>query len=245
MAIIDAIGNVISAGLGYFGARKDAEIQEKMAEKNIALQREFAQTGVQWKVEDAKKAGIHPLYALGAQTHSFSPVSVGSDYGTAFARAGQDLSRAMHNTRSAFQREDAYSSTLKALQLERGKLENDVLKADLASKLARLNQQSGPPIPSSGVSSDGITKTDVPTIKVFGEDVRRNPALFSAAQAVQDEFGEVGEFVVSTPALVEAMTRGQDTGWRTGARDIGRWVDDRVNNWWSDANDRYMSGGRF
>lgn len=30
-----------------------------------AIQREFAQQGIRWKVEDAKAAGLHPLYALG------------------------------------------------------------------------------------------------------------------------------------------------------------------------------------
>jgi hypothetical protein len=37
---------------------------------NQQMQYDFAQKGIQWKVKDAKKAGIHPLYAMGASTQS-------------------------------------------------------------------------------------------------------------------------------------------------------------------------------
>jgi len=50
---------------------------KQIARENVAHQKEFAQMGVRWRVADAKAAGIHPLYALGAQTQSFSPVHAG------------------------------------------------------------------------------------------------------------------------------------------------------------------------
>jgi hypothetical protein len=57
---------------------------------NADLQREFAQHGISWKVADAARAGIHPLAALGVQTHSASPVHVGGqDYG--LTKAGQSI----------------------------------------------------------------------------------------------------------------------------------------------------------
>lgn len=55
MGFFDAIG-------GIFDSISDS----KTAKENIKLQKQFAQTGIQWKVADAKKAGIHPVYALGA-----------------------------------------------------------------------------------------------------------------------------------------------------------------------------------
>ena len=39
----------------------------------IVTGKQFAKRGIQWRVHDAKKAGLHPLAALGAQTTSFSP----------------------------------------------------------------------------------------------------------------------------------------------------------------------------
>lgn len=81
----------------------------EMAARNEAMQREFAQMGIRWKVEDAKAAGLHPLYALGggsafspssfavggsgSASSSFSPAPV-SD-GGGLAQMGQNISRAL------------------------------------------------------------------------------------------------------------------------------------------------------
>lgn len=152
------IGSLISAGAsllgGLFGkssADKAADLNAQMAERNIAMQREFAQNGIQWKAEDAKKAGIHPLYAMGASTPSFSPVSANFTADTsmpnALSRAGQDIGRAIDATRNTDQKAAAYTQAVAKLSLEKAGLENDVLRADLASKMARLRQQAQPPMP--------------------------------------------------------------------------------------------------
>lgn len=47
--------------------------QERMNEANLNAQREFAQHGIRWKVEDAKAAGLHPLFGAGLTGASFSP----------------------------------------------------------------------------------------------------------------------------------------------------------------------------
>lgn len=94
---LSLVGTAIGVGAKFLGAKKDHENAQNIANQNIALQKEFAQSGIQWKVEDAKKAGIHPLFALGANTHSFSPVSVGSNYQGAFSDMGADISRAIQS----------------------------------------------------------------------------------------------------------------------------------------------------
>lgn len=65
----------------------------KEAKRNREAQYDFAQHGVQWKVEDAQRAGVHPVYALGASTSSFSPVTSGSSdmMASAGAQIGQGL----------------------------------------------------------------------------------------------------------------------------------------------------------
>lgn len=147
------ISGIASLAGGIIGQNK----QEQMAEKNIALQKEFAQSGIQWKVEDAKKAGVHPLYALGANTTSFSPVSVGSPLAEGISRMGQDVSRAMHATSNPMQR------TVMGLTVEKAGLENELLRA----QIAKLRNQSGPPVPTAtdpwsipGQSGSGITVTN-------------------------------------------------------------------------------------
>lgn len=61
-------------------------------QQQIDLAREFAKNGIQWRVEDAKKAGLHPLYALGAGATASPPQLLGGgDYrsGTLPAQPGQ------------------------------------------------------------------------------------------------------------------------------------------------------------
>lgn len=114
MAAANVGGKLLDAGISY-----------KNAKRNIKAQKEFAQHGIRWKVEDAKAAGLHPLAALGAQTTSFSPVQVGTD----FAGVGQDISRAIDATRTGSEKQ---SASLSVLQLERAGLENDLLRAQIA-----------------------------------------------------------------------------------------------------------------
>lgn len=124
------IGAGISAASSLFGAKS-----------NEKLQKDFAQKGIQWKVADAKKAGIHPLAALGASTHSFAPNNVGSE----LASAGQDLGRAIDAERTKSERVDGYTAQARNLALQKAGLENDILRTELASRVARVRQAGQPP----------------------------------------------------------------------------------------------------
>lgn len=157
------LGDIIGAGAKLIGgllghkAGKDAiSAKKQMNAKNIQMQKEFAQQGIRWKVDDAKAAGIHPLYALGANTHSFSPVDVGfsanNSLGNAISDMGQDIGRAVDATRTRKEREEALErqSAFANLQLENASLQNDLLRSQIAKNRAAPN----PPMPSS--SSSGI-----------------------------------------------------------------------------------------
>lgn len=151
-ALIGAGASLIGGLMGKSSAEKANAQQMAIANKNIALQKEFAQSGIQWKVKDAQKAGVHPLYALGAQTASFSPVSVGStvdnSMGSALASAGQDIGRAVQSTQNTLTQ---HQLTYNALQLENMRLQNEALQTQITgSKLATLKQAgSTPGIPSA------------------------------------------------------------------------------------------------
>lgn len=153
------LGNLLSAGANILGgflsrdAQKEANAANAAnAQRNIDLQEDFARKGIRWKVKDAEAAGIHPLYALGAQTTSFSPVSVGavaeSGLGAGIANAGQDLSRAINATRTQPERMGA--TALTRLQLEGLQLDNDIKRATFASAVQRLQQNQNPPMPTLG-----------------------------------------------------------------------------------------------
>jgi len=139
-ALASAFGNIAS-GIG------GAISSSKAAEKSYRQQKEFAQNGIQWKVADAKEAGIHPLYALGANTHSFAPVAVGNTNPlSGLAEAGQDISRAVDATRPASAKVDAITATQQALATERMGLENELLR----SQIAKSRTESNPPMPTAG-----------------------------------------------------------------------------------------------
>ena len=67
--------SIASIAAPIIGGLMSNESNEDAGNANAALQREFAQNGIRWKVADAEAAGIHPLYALGAQTSPASPLS--------------------------------------------------------------------------------------------------------------------------------------------------------------------------
>lgn len=152
-------GTVISAGSNLIGGYLQNRSNERINSQNLgfsyeqlAQQREFAQQGIRWRVEDAQKAGIHPLYAMGASIPTYSPVSAplnsnnAADYG--LSAAGQDIGRAITATQTKKERE---SSTIHKLSVERAGLENDLLRAQIAKEKAQI----GPPLPSA--NTDWLT----------------------------------------------------------------------------------------
>lgn len=149
--LISAGANLIGGWMGSKSADKTREMQQQQFERNIELQKEFAQTGIQWKVADAKAAGIHPIFAMGGNTASYSPTSsnftADTSMSNAMSRAGQDIGRAVNATQNQAGRVDAFTQAAQALQLEGGKLDNDIKRAELASRNARLQQQINPPMP--------------------------------------------------------------------------------------------------
>lgn len=158
------LGSLIGAASSVIGGLFGKSSQEKAQKKEYQRQKEFAQSGVQWKVEDAKKAGIHPLYALGANTTSYSPQSVGgTDYG--IAEAGQNLGRAIQTTRSAGGKAEALSLTAAQLQNEGLAIDNDIKRAQLASSMAVANQpgqSAGIPPPDARWLVDGQGNAALP-----------------------------------------------------------------------------------
>lgn len=209
------LGDLVSAGVSAWQGEENRETQMQIARENMALQKEFAQSGVQWKVADAQKAGIHPLAALGANTTSFSPVSVGStDYGS----MGQDLGRAVKAAMSNSDREEETKREANKLALDKAGLENDILRTELASKQKRMETNGGAiampanttvlsrvpmprPFPGERTISEGVAvkdddikqkAEDFPATKIvrpFGYPLYSNP-WFNDGQQFEDRYGD-------------------------------------------------------
>lgn len=94
------IGDIIGAVGGLIAGKQRDDATAKANKANIKYQKQFAQQGIQWRVADAKAAGLHPLAAIGAQTGSFTPV-IQPEAGVAdgLASAGQSIGRAVDKSR--------------------------------------------------------------------------------------------------------------------------------------------------
>lgn len=172
---------IIAGAAALAGGALGNENNRKLAHEQMDMQREFAQQGIRWKVADAKAAGLHPLYALGASTSMPSAVHIQDQLGPALANAGQDISRAMLASQEREDREAAAkaAAVAQAAALEgtrlnnllteerirrerqgliRDQLENGAFQQFLASYQRRLNQQLGPPGPGQSGSPTGDIK---------------------------------------------------------------------------------------
>lgn len=81
-------------GLAGLNETKDQnQVSEQLAREQMALQKEFAQKGIQWRVDDAKAAGLHPIYALGGSAANYSPVSASfAGTGGSYAQIADSIS---------------------------------------------------------------------------------------------------------------------------------------------------------
>jgi hypothetical protein len=133
------IGGMIGASLGSAYSNKLAydrslKHQQSMFGMQSNLQREFAQKGIQWKVADAKRAGIHPLAALGAQTYNASPAYVDglAEQGQNMGNMGQDISRALVAQAST------HDKQLMDINLSNAKIDNKMKQLELQNKINSL-----------------------------------------------------------------------------------------------------------
>jgi len=131
------LGSLVAAGSSLLGGL----FSSKNADKQANLQREFAQNALQWKAADAEKAGVSKIFAMGAPTVSYSPVSTG-DSGISAAGAalgkGIDSQVGPHGTTTG--KISGIQAQIQSAQLDGLKIDNDIKRAELASKIGIATQ---------------------------------------------------------------------------------------------------------
>lgn len=187
--VLPLLGSIIGAGASLIGGAMNKASTEAANEKNYQAQKEFAQQGLRWKVEDGKAAGIHPLYAVGAPTQSFSASYVGDQsMGQSIANAGQDIGGAIARTQPVDERIQSFNDQTMALQLERGTLENELLRLQI--RRALVGSRPAFPSATSDVQGDTVTSDDMGRIvssNLLPDVVIDNQ---TPASTVQNEYGE-------------------------------------------------------
>nr|QJB20131.1 MAG: DNA pilot protein [Microvirus sp.] len=160
-AVIAGASNLIGGLIGQSQQNVNAGRAQDAYNDNIALQKEFAQTGVTWRARDviraAAETGIHPLSLLGVSGGTYTPQTLTIDnanpLGDAIAKGGQEIGRAMAASASEAERR-ALVTRLDGLTLERGQLENELLKVQIEGAKRNLTAPAvGPAMPISDRSS--------------------------------------------------------------------------------------------
>lgn len=168
-ALGSAVGPLISKGLGsLFGMKSDADAQKDLSEK-------FAKRSIQWRVKDAERAGVHPLYALGANVSMGPSLPIG---GGAFDEMGQGIGRAAD---ALLSNEGRNASAVERLALERAGLENELLRAQISNAKQAGNPPGMNAIPAEFNMADANKWM-----------VNRHA---TPAQMWENQYGEPGEWI--------------------------------------------------
>lgn len=147
-AIIAAVAAAGAAVVADQNAKKQRHQDARQRQIDRIKQDEYAQNSISMKIQDARRAGVHPMYALGAPSMSYTPVSSGSSSGDTDFLAqgindmGQNIDRAVSATATDTQKKMA------ALALAGAKTELEGKELDNAIKALEFNRLStGPAAP--------------------------------------------------------------------------------------------------
>lgn len=168
---ISAAGNLAGGILGMNATKKANSQSLALAQEQMAWQKKLANKGIRMRVDDAKAAGIHPLYALGAQVPTYAPVSTafGSPNFDFVGRMGQDLGRAAAASMTPKEVQSDFVKQSQRLTLQNMDLRNKVLAAQLARTLQSGQKPVGVPavsqrwlMPGQGETAVGSPVKDTP-----------------------------------------------------------------------------------
>lgn len=210
-----ALGNLFSAREAKKSWRRTLRLQERTSNQEYARQKEFAQMGIQWKVADAKAAGLHPLYALGAMPSNYSPSMMqspsepSSGIGESLHDAGQSISRAMMATRSNEQKQaEQMALEAHAANMAESDMRRQVLESERDRNYQEMNRGIWDSIPSvNPVYPDGQSPIVMPDYSPAGT-VPQGLVKPSAATSISTARGDTSVAAGSTPMWREYTLSG-------------------------------------
>lgn len=196
-------GNLLGGMFGEDRNEDNLNAARMQAERNEALQREFAQHGIRWRVEDAKAAGLHPLFALqgGGAAFAPNPITVGgaSSMAESMRGMGQDVSRAI---------------MAQATDLE---LAERAARIKLLEAQARAADRSNPAVVSGGsVGTTGGMYFPSVDMNTPGEEMSWPLRMGAVSRTLQDAVGSTsytGDEAVSVRGGDSSVTANVHGGW--------------------------------
>lgn len=158
---IPAAAKLLEGVMGQQGQKQ----QNELTQQQIDMQKDFALHGVQYRVDDAARAGVSPLAALGGNLVSPSPVSVMGDsnpMGRALGDMGQNIGSYLASQQTDAQKAaQALDLELKGRELETQGALADMYRSQAALNRQRATQDAGQGV--GGVVQVGSTGKPVPS----------------------------------------------------------------------------------
>lgn len=181
-------GAAIGAAGSLVGGQMNRRAYGDAAASSARYQREFAKKGLQWRVADAKAAGISPLAALGFSGANFTPMGADSSMGDAVANMGQNVGRAVSAMQTADERQ--FGQEMRAEQLKEARLRNSILEHQVTTIRGNgtgegVNQ---PPFPGSSYKVPGQTQSGL----VETQPLKRTAVNPDAPHQMPGSVGSVG-----------------------------------------------------
>ncbi len=177
-----AAGSLLDLTGSYFGSRGESSRAKQRADEDYRKQKEFAQSGISWRVADARRAGINPLAALGVSPMHFQPSKIGGQ-----DRTGQAVSRMGQN--------------IIQLDAEGKKLSNDLTQAIINKTKAETAMIGQPNTDDMGLttSANNLVNIQKPQLTV-----KKQPGLEAGTPALSRHYERPDKKIVM--ALSEAAT---------------------------------------
>jgi len=192
-------------------------------------QEQFARMGIQWRVEDAKAAGIHPLAALGVSTPNYIPSSTAAK-GMGIADAGRALGRGVAaSARNYAGRQDVEIArqtglaNLGLMAAQKGRLE-ELTRASIQARTSQAARSGNDVLPDDALTFP-LSPGQNPTRTHLGGSRRRlarlpgggtayvDPARPTAKWA-DDRYGdEVMEWLEKLPLYLREKYSQNPTSW--------------------------------
>lgn len=140
--IISGAGSILGGVTSNLINQNQQENEATRNQSNFDIQQDNFLRNAQIRSEDAKKAGLHPLYALGgnaAQPSGSIPIVMQDSVGGSLNQAGQNLSSAMARTASG---DDRIKTNLE-IQLMKHQITESDARAQMYLSEAAKNNQAG------------------------------------------------------------------------------------------------------
>lgn len=198
------VGSALISGAGSLaGGLVDQYFADQAADKSWKRQKKVLQNQVQWRVEDAVKAGLHPLAALGLNPASGPVAGEIGGIGRGIADGGAAIGRAAE---ALLRPEDKLAAKSALLGIEQQQANIDLTRSQIAgAQKALLTSGSTPGIASR--ISDPITDKSMKVHDTglsqraednFGDVIGELYGIGNFARSVYNDFqssGGVGQYI--------------------------------------------------